>query len=237
MRHRRDEAAREAAAGGDLFGLDAPRTPAPKIPASWRRDLPSTLGPVEGWERPITVGQPGVLSNYVKMKNPLVVDAQGKNWNQIPFGPQNAPHHTRHIVEFAKEAGHDGVIVRNVIDRGVTRPGQKRLPQDVIVSLDPKNVRSVTEGAAKEVAEEGLKPVDKLGLPLDGKQRGVAGTWETYEGEELYRLDLGDRSVFVDSRDLDKVTTVIPADETGAPVGVEGAPGLAMFANFYRGQE
>ena len=91
--------------------------------------------------------------------------------------------------------------------------------------------------AAKEVAEEGLKPVDKLGLPLDGKQRGVAGTWETYEGEELYRLDLGDRSVFVDSRDLDKVTTVIPADETGAPVGVEGAPGLAMFANFYRGQE
>ena len=47
---------------------------------------------------------------YLNITNPLIVDAQGKNWNELPEGT------TRDYARKAKAEGNDGVIFRNIVD-------------------------------------------------------------------------------------------------------------------------
>lgn len=102
-----------------------------------------------------------VFDLYAKTKNPLVVDAGGKGWNNIPHDAADAVGLTPEIlkgldsyqktrnknniyiddlVEYAKGKGHDGVIVENVRETGF---GDEDSPitTDVIV-FDPNQVKS-----------------------------------------------------------------------------------------------
>ena len=53
---------------------------------------------------------------YLKMENPLVVDAGKKPYWQIPFPPLNKTTTTETIAEYAKQNGFDGAIIKNVYE-------------------------------------------------------------------------------------------------------------------------
>lgn len=59
---------------------------------------------------------PNVAKVYASLENPLTVDAEGKAWGNVRFEGKNVT--TNDIVRIAKERGHDGVIINNVIDKG-----------------------------------------------------------------------------------------------------------------------
>lgn len=47
----------------------------------------------------------GVIPNYVKLKTPMIIDAKGQHWKG-----------TDGFIKQAKEAGHDGLIIKNSVD-------------------------------------------------------------------------------------------------------------------------
>ena len=95
---------------------------------------------------------PAVYPAYLSMQNPLLIDAAGKRNDNIPvpwqpwkpkvFGnlPANAVNVERALA-YARENGHDGLIVRNVNDAATadeTRVG------DVYAVLRPEQIKSAT---------------------------------------------------------------------------------------------
>jgi hypothetical protein len=57
---------------------------------------------------------PVVQPSYLRMLNPLVVDAKGEPWMRIPYEGQTVS--TDYLAISAKNLGHDGVIIKNVDD-------------------------------------------------------------------------------------------------------------------------
>lgn len=73
---------------------------------------------------------PGIIHAHLKMSNPLIHDHGGKEW----FG-------TEKIIATAKERGHDGVIINNVIDRYNTPSTKKVKPSTVYVVFNPNQIK------------------------------------------------------------------------------------------------
>lgn len=77
-------------------------------------------------------------------QNPLTVDAQGRNWNDIPFNGTWTDSNA--LTYLARDAGHDGLVIKNVIDhlggRGTGSPG----PADTVVALKRGTVTSPLTG-------------------------------------------------------------------------------------------
>ena len=73
--------------------------------------------------------EPGVLSVYLSIKNPLVIDAGGKSWRG-----------TRDAIARARAGGHDGVIVRNVVDDYQTTKQSKSTTTYAV--LNPEQIKS-----------------------------------------------------------------------------------------------
>lgn len=60
---------------------------------------------------------PKVVSAYLSIQNPLEIDAGGDRWLNYKIEIDGKKFHgTDEIVEYAKSAGYDGVIIRNVKD-------------------------------------------------------------------------------------------------------------------------
>lgn len=81
-----------------------------------------------------SVGIPGAVSTpvYLSIKNPLVVDYAGREW----FGNER-------VIQQAKDSGHDGAILKNVIDPGNFRAeGAAETQSTVYVTFDPNQVKS-----------------------------------------------------------------------------------------------
>jgi hypothetical protein len=57
---------------------------------------------------------PNVMPADVSFKNPLVVDAGGREWTGIPWGSRKVATDT--LANLARTFGHDGLVVRNVRD-------------------------------------------------------------------------------------------------------------------------
>ena len=55
--------------------------------------------------------EPGIVSAFVRLDNPLVVDASGQNWRDAQKRGK-----TSDVIKEARENGHDGVIIYNVKD-------------------------------------------------------------------------------------------------------------------------
>ena len=91
-----------------------------------------------------TQPQSVVAPAFLSLKNPLIVDANGAYWDEIPFGdPRNGLRMTSDkIAAFAREEKYDGVIIRNVnesddfldFDGGI----------DVFVAFQPTQIKSAT---------------------------------------------------------------------------------------------
>lgn len=68
----------------------------------------------------LKVGYGGVYSTYLKINNPLVVDADGGSWDDSLTGEtvDETFDGNTDAVAYAKANGYDGVIVKNVVDSG-----------------------------------------------------------------------------------------------------------------------
>ena len=74
---------------------------------------------------------PNTMPVYVAMKSPLVVDAKGKNYIDVHDD----------AIGHAIDKGHDGVIVRNVVDAPNGGAGK---PSDVYIAFEPEQIKSAT---------------------------------------------------------------------------------------------
>lgn len=106
----------------------------------------------------------GNYSLFAKIENPLIIDASKSNWNEIdvksvlntPFGDAIKSEYgedyfnygtqhlsTREVSKYAKQAGYDGVIFKNLKDDG-GRNSNVSLDtvSDVYIAFNPNNVKS-----------------------------------------------------------------------------------------------
>lgn len=106
----------------------------------------------------------GNYSLFAKIENPLIIDASKSNWNEIdvksvlntPFGDAIKSEYgedyfnygtqhlsTREVSKYAKQAGYDGVIFKNLKDNG-GRNSNVSLDtvSDVYIAFNPNNVKS-----------------------------------------------------------------------------------------------
>lgn len=83
-----------------------------------------------------------VTPAHLKMKNPLVVDANGAYWDKIPFGdPRDKMFMTSdQIARFARDEKYDGVIFKNINE---TDDFFDVDPTDVFVTFNPNQAKSV----------------------------------------------------------------------------------------------
>lgn len=81
--------------------------------------------------------EPGVQPFYVKLENPLVIDAAGKEWREA-----QARGKTSDVIEQARAEGRDGVIIRDVRDNYNNNTAKTRAT-DTFVAFDPTQIKSV----------------------------------------------------------------------------------------------
>lgn len=108
--------------------------------------------------------QKGNYSLFAKIENPLIIDASKSNWNEIdvksvlstPFGDAIKADYgedyfdygtqhlsTREVSNYAKQAGYDGVIFKNLKDNGGNNNNVSLdTISDVYIAFNPNNVKS-----------------------------------------------------------------------------------------------
>jgi uncharacterized protein YjbI with pentapeptide repeats len=86
----------------------------------------------------------GIYRLYIRLLNPMVVDAAGKHWREL--SDWRAPHlsKTYEIAKWAQDHGFDGVIFKNIIDDGGKGPFRIPVPATVYAVFDPKAIKSAT---------------------------------------------------------------------------------------------
>lgn len=100
----------------------------------------------------------GIYSVYINMRNPYIVDCDGKNWNDITyyevmpkelkrFYKNGLWRHgtTREAAAYAKNEGFDGVIFENVTDNGGNNSNVENKPVNVYVAFDSNQIKSATD--------------------------------------------------------------------------------------------
>jgi len=126
----------------------------------------------------------------LSMENPLVIDAQGKGFKEIPIDTEQGTvlMKTDKAADWAKKQGYDGVIIKNVLDPGgkpTTTPfsEEQLLGTNYIIFNKEKVIdpQTFTVKTRKELQDAGLEPVSLLGK---GSQNKVYKT-KTPEGREF----------------------------------------------------
>lgn len=74
---------------------------------------------------------------FLDMRNPLVVDFEGKSWGESIYGS------TDEIVRKAQDVGYDGVILKNVRDGGMY--GQFLTKGNEYIVFEPNQIKSATD--------------------------------------------------------------------------------------------
>jgi hypothetical protein len=75
---------------------------------------------------------------YLRMAKPLKVNAKGNNWREVPFKGDHVT--TDDIVDHAKSQGHDGAIIKNVVDTA----GEHKKKQTTVAVYHPTQIKSAT---------------------------------------------------------------------------------------------
>ena len=81
--------------------------------------------------------EPAVLQNFIKFNNPMVVDGLRQPWREAQYDSQS-----NHILDVARENGHDGVILHNVYDEYSTSAENLGKMTTTYVSFDNFNIKS-----------------------------------------------------------------------------------------------
>jgi hypothetical protein len=87
-------------------------------------------------------GVGSVAPAQANFANPMVVDAQGRAWNDIPFNGNWIDSNA--LTYWARDAGHDGLVIKNVTDH-LGAPGSVA-PADTVVALKRGTVSSPLTG-------------------------------------------------------------------------------------------
>jgi hypothetical protein len=101
--------------------------------------------------------EPAVLPVHLRMSNPMEIDWGGKPWRG-----------TREAIAKAREAGHDGIVIRNVRDHYSGQGG----PTTVRVVFDPSQIRSTEAIFDPRNAKSADILAGMTGLGLFGAARG-----------------------------------------------------------------
>jgi GNAT superfamily N-acetyltransferase len=105
--------------------------------SSWKAAFPSEIGAT--WftdDKDMSEGYgQNVVSVYLSLQNPVVVDAEGKSYIEMNWT----------TITRAKESGHDGAIIRNVDD---TSAGRDSRPITTFVAFSPTQIKSVNNQGA-----------------------------------------------------------------------------------------
>jgi len=99
------------------------------------------------------IGAPGIYTVYLRLENPLIVDAEGQGWSAIDAQglrvlrgswrrkPKQTDTSTDELSRYAEENGYDGLIVKNVFDEGDnSREGASS--ETIYVVFDPRQIKS-----------------------------------------------------------------------------------------------
>lgn len=139
--------------------------------------------------------QKGNYSLFAKIENPLIIDASKSNWNEIdvksvintPFGDAIKADYgedyfdygtqhlsTREVSNYAKQAGYDGVIFKNLKDNGGRNSNVSLdTASDVYIAFNPNNVKSA----------------DAITYDNDGKVIPLSERFDGNEDDIRYSLD------------------------------------------------
>ena len=102
--------------------------------------------------------EPAVVPLYLSIQNPLIVDAKGQRWRN-----------TRHVIDEARAAGHDGVIIENSVDYYNSPPPRTRVPTTTVYAwFHPAQAKSAMKAPLRSRVD---------GKPLAGSEPN-AGTWD-----------------------------------------------------------
>lgn len=93
--------------------------------------------------------EPRVIPAYLKLENPLVVDGGGKQWREA-----QALGKTTDVIEKAKAEGHDGVIIRNVLDN--YNNGPKTKATDTYVVFNSRQIKSIFNRGTWDATEPNI---------------------------------------------------------------------------------
>ena len=86
----------------------------------------------------------GVYHVALRFDNPLVVNAQGRTWDAIPYGDWGGVVSTDYLAHEARMKGNDGVIIRNIQDYNIhISHGEERRPGTVYIVLNPAHAKSL----------------------------------------------------------------------------------------------
>jgi len=82
---------------------------------------------------------------FETIKNPLIVDANGHGYDEIPYGPNKDYWSIRQLANLAKTEDYDGVIIKNLKDAG----SAKVVPATIYIAFNPNQIKSAlyNEGA------------------------------------------------------------------------------------------
>ena len=159
-------------------------------------------------------------SNYLNIKNPLVVDAKKKSYHQIPF--EGAPATANMIASIALERGHDGTIIKNVLETDY----ENSLTDDYVVST-PNQIKSATDNIGafasadndiryQIIGEEGASRLSNAITVIENLNKAKAETlkgtdkltikkatgWEL-SGDSKWRYELPDYDFTVEDLQVD----------------------------------
>lgn len=150
------------------------------------------------WLSPHTPKEARVIEAKLDLKNPLTIDAQGTRsdniptpwhqWKQKVFG--NLPKEAWNIdkaARKAKELGHDGLIVKNVIDTAETQ-GKKK--SDIFVVFSGKQVREILKPPPLGFVAKGAEPLSQKEKEV--LRRIMMSASGSLAGIELDRNDKGE---------------------------------------------
>ena len=135
---------------------------------------------------------PHVMPAETRFQNPMVVDAEGRSWNNVPYrekwyAPIKSRLSTDNLADIARERGHDGLVVNNVRDSGGTPPWANQSADSPIATtyaaLKPGTVFSPLTG---EQLFANPKEAAPLGLLASGGSenapiRAYHGTNESFD--------------------------------------------------------
>jgi hypothetical protein len=89
----------------------------------------------------------GVSKHYINLKNPLIIDAKGDLWNGSKGGDIQGK------INEAREGGkHDGVIVKNIVEGGLSNPDTKPTTTYVVFNKKPNKEQNQEPSVATDDA-------------------------------------------------------------------------------------
>ena len=116
--------------------------------------------------------EPGVIDAYVLMRNPLVIDGEGKNWRDAQKVGR-----TRDAIKTALEGGHDGLIVTNVKDD--YNNDKKTKATTTYAVFSPTQIKSVFNRGTFDAKDPRIlnQEAPTKTVPFDPLLDGLEGEW------------------------------------------------------------